>query len=200
MSAYSALEYRLAPEHPFPAAVDDAVAGYRFLLAQGLHPDRIVIAGNSAGGGLTLDVLLEARDKGLPMPAAAVCLSPMTDLAGTGESMQTRKDVDPIFSPQAIGLVTNAYLAGTSPLNPLASPLYADLKGLPPLLIQVGDHEVLLDDSTRLAQRAQAAGVQVKLDVWPNMIHRFQMYGKVLPEARQAVDDIGTFIREHMAG
>ncbi|MCI0152032.1 alpha/beta fold hydrolase [Paraburkholderia sediminicola] len=192
------LDYRLAPEHPFPAAVDDALAGYRFLLGQGLRPEQIVIAGNSAGGGLTLALLVAARDAGLPMPAGAVCLSPMTDLEATGESVKTRKDVDPIFSPRALALVAKAYLAGKDPRTPLASPLYADLKGLPPLLIQVGDHEVLLDDSTRLAQRARAAGVPVKLEVWPEMIHRFQMYASTLPEAQQAVNHIGMFIDEHV--
>jgi monoterpene epsilon-lactone hydrolase len=192
------LDYRLAPEHPFPAAVDDSVAGYRFLLEQGLRPTRIAIAGDSAGGALTLAILIAGRDAGLAMPAAAVCLSPMIDLEFTGESMKTRKDVDPIFSPDGIGLLGKAFLAGTNPRTPLASPLYADPKGFPPLLIQVGDHEVLLDDSTRFALRARAAGVQVKLEVWPEMIHRFQSYASVLPEAQQAIEGIGKFIREQI--
>ncbi len=192
------LDYRLAPEHPFPAAVEDTVAGYRFLLDQGPPPARLAIAGDSAGGALTLAALVAGRGAGLPMPAAAVCLSPFLDLEGTGESVKTRADVDPIATPEVIDVWAKAYLGGADPRTPLANPLYADLAGLPPLLIQVGDHEVLLDDATRLAQRAQAAGVQVKLEVWPEMIHRFQSYAGVLPEGQQAVEDIGTFIREQI--
>ena len=192
------LDYRLAPEHPFPAAVDDTVAGYRFLLDQGLPPSRLAIAGDSAGGALTLAALIAGRDAGLPMPAAAVCLSPFLDLEGTGESITTRADVDPIATPEVIDVWAKAYLAGADPRTPLANPLCADLHGLPALLIQVGDHEVLLDDSTRLAQRAQAAGVDVKLEVWPEMIHRWHSYAAVLPEGQQAIDDIGTFLRAHI--
>ena len=192
------LDYRLAPEHPFPAAVDDTVAGYRFLLDQGLPSARLAIAGDSAGGALTLAALVAGRDAGLPMPAAAVCLSPFLDLEGTGESITTRADVDPIATPEVIDVWAKAYLAGADPRTPLANPLYADLAGLPPLLIQVGDHEVLLDDSTRLAERAQAAGVQVKLEIWPEMIHRWHSYAAVLPEGQQAIEDIGAFLREQI--
>jgi epsilon-lactone hydrolase len=192
------LNYRLAPEHPFPAAVDDALAGYRFLLVQGFAPSRIVVAGDSAGGALTLATLIAARDAGVALPAAAVCMSPWVDLEGTGESMKTRLHVDPVASPEGIGLLAQAYLAGKSPRTPLAAPLYADLKGLPPLLIQVGDHEVLLDDSTRIAERAKAAGVQVKLEVWPEMVHVWQLFASYLPEGQQAVDGIGAFIRERV--
>ena len=192
------LDYRLAPEHPFPAAVDDTVAGYRFLLDQGLPSSRLAIAGDSAGGALTLAALVAGRDAGLPMPAAAVCLSPFLDLEGTGESITTRADVDPIATPEVIDVWAKAYLAGADPRTPLANPLYADLAGLPPLLIQVGDHEVLLDDSTRLAERAQAAGVQVKLEIWPEMIHRWHSYAAVLPEGQQAIEDIGAFLREQI--
>ena len=192
------LDYRLAPEHPFPAAVDDTLAGYRFLLEQGLVPERLAIAGDSAGGALTLAALIAGRDAGLPMAGAAVCLSPFLDLEGTGESIKTRADVDPIATPEVIDVWAKAYLAGADPRTPLANPLYADLAGLPPMLIEVGDHEVLLDDSTRLAERAQAAGVQVKLEVWPEMIHRWHSYASVLPEGQQAIDDIGTFIREQI--
>ena len=192
------LDYRLAPEHPFPAAVDDTLAGYRFLLEQGLAPKRLAIAGDSAGGALTLAALIAGRDAGLPMAGAAVCLSPFLDLEGTGESIKTRSDVDPIATPEVIDVWAKAYLAGADPRTPLANPLYADLHGLPPLLIQVGDHEVLLDDSTRLAERAQAAGVQVTLEVWPEMIHRWHSYASVLPEGQQAIEEIGTFIREQI--
>ena len=193
------LDYRLAPEHPFPAAVDDALAGYRFLLGQGLSPKRIVIAGDSAGGGLALATLVAARDGSLALPAAAVCLSPWTDLEGTGESMKTRMHLDPIGSPEGIRLLAQFYLAGNDPRTPLAAPLHANLKGFPPLLIQVGDHEVLLDDSTRLADRARAAGVQVKLEIWPEMIHVWQLFASFLPEGQQAIAGIGKFIREHTA-
>ena len=193
------LDYRLAPEHPFPAAVDDTVAGYRFLLEQGPPATRLAIAGDSAGGTLTLAAMVAGRDAGLPMPGAAVCLSPFLDLEGTGESVKTRADVDPIATPEVLDVWAKAYLAGADPRTPLADPLYADLRGLPPLLIQVGDHEVLLSDSTRLAQRAQAAGVQVKLEVWPEMIHRWQSYAAVVPEGQQAVEDIGDFLREQIA-
>ena len=192
------LDYRLAPEHPFPAAVDDTVAGYRFLLDQGLTPSRLAIAGDSAGGALTLAALIAGRDAGLPMPAAAVCLSPFLDLEGTGESIKTRADVDPIATPEVIDVWAKAYLAGADPRTPLANPLFADLHGLPPLLIQVGDHEVLLDDSTRLAERAQAAGVNAELEVWPEMIHRWHSYAAVLPEGQQAIDGIGTFLRKQI--
>ncbi|MGO9383973.1 MAG: alpha/beta hydrolase [Mycobacterium sp.] len=192
------LDYRLAPEHPFPAAVDDTVAGYRFLLDQGLPSARLAIAGDSAGGALTLAALVAGRDAGFPMPAAAVCLSPFLDLEGTGESITTRANVDPIATPEVIDVWAKAYLAGADPRTPLANPLYADLAGLPPLLIQVGDHEVLLDDSTRLAERAQAAGVQVKLEIWREMIHRWHSYAAVLPEGQQAIEDIGAFLREQI--
>jgi acetyl esterase/lipase len=192
------LDYRLAPEHPFPAAVEDAVAGYRFLLDQGLRPSRMAVAGDSAGGGLTLATLVSLRDAGVALPAAAACLSPWVDLEGTGESMKTRSHVDPIATPDALAQLSQAYLAGKNIRTPLAAPLYADLKGLPPLLIQVGDHEVLLDDSTRIAERARAAGVKVTLEVWPEMIHVWQLFASFLPEGQQAVDGIGKFFREHL--
>lgn len=191
------LDYRLAPEHPFPAAVEDALAGYRFLLDQGLRPARTAIAGDSAGGGLTLATLVAARDAGLALPAAAVCLSPWVDLEGTGASMKTRLHVDPVASPEGTHLLAQMYLAGKDLRTPLAAPLHADLKGLPPLLIQVGDHETLLDDSTRVAEKARAAGVKVTLEVWPEMIHVWQLFASFLPEGQEAVEGVGKFIREH---
>jgi epsilon-lactone hydrolase len=191
-----ALNYRLGPENPFPAAVDDALAGYRCLLDNGIKPSRIAVAGDSAGGGLTVAALVAIRDAGLPLPAAGVCMSPWVDLEQTGASMTTRAQADPVVQREGLAGLAQAYLAGKDPRTPLASPLYADLKGLPPLLIQVGDAETLLDDSTRIAERARAAGVQVKLEVWPEMIHVWQLFASFLPEGQDAVEGIGKFIRE----
>ena len=193
------LNYRLAPEHPFPAAVEDAVAGYRWLLDQGVKPSRIAVAGDSAGGGLTVATLVAIRDAKLPMPAAGVCLSPWVDLEGIGESMNTRSKADPVVQRDGLLGMAKAYLQGKDSRTPLAAPLYADLKGLPPLLIQVGDAETLLDDSNRLADRARAAGVTVKLEVWPEMIHVWQLFAGFLPEGQQAVDGIGRYVSEHTA-
>lgn len=193
------INYRLAPEHPFPAAVDDSVAAYRWMLAQGLKPNRISVAGDSAGGGLTVATLVAIRDAKLPVPGAGVCLSPWIDMEGIGESMKTKAAVDPVVQREGLLGMAAAYLAGQSPRSPLAAPLYADLKGLPPLLIQVGDAETLLDDSTRLADRAKAAGVSAKLEVWPEMIHVWQLFASFLPEGQQAVDGIGRFLKEHTA-
>ena len=194
-----AIDYRLAPEHPFPAAVEDAVAAYRWLLSTGADPERIVIAGDSAGGGLTVATLLALRDAGDPLPAAAVCISPWTDLAITGESMDTKADVDPLIKKADAIAGAKQYLGGADPRNPLASPLYADLSGLPHLLVQVGGSETLLNDATRLAERAQAAGVDVTLETWEEMIHVWHFFAFILPEAQQAIDRIGQFIRQRTA-
>jgi len=191
-----ALDYRLTPEHPFPAAVEDALAGYRWLLANGTEPARAVIAGDSAGGGLTVATLVALRDAGDRLPAAAVCLSPWVDMEGLGESMRTKAEADPMIQREHLVKGAEMYLAGADPRHPLAAPLHADLSGLPPLLIQVGTSETLLDDSTRLAEKAKAAGVDVTLDVWDEMIHVFQFFATMLPEGRQAIDRIGGFIRE----
>lgn len=190
------LNYRLAPEHPFPAAVDDAVSGYRWLLAQGAKPSRIAIAGDSAGGGLAAATLVAIRDAKLPAPAAAALLSPWVDLEGIGESMTTRVNVDPVVRKEGLLGMAQAYLQGQNARAPLAAPLYADLRGLPPLLIQVGDAETLLDDSKRLDARAKAAGVSTKLEVWPEMIHVWQLFASFLPEGQQAIDVIGKFVIE----
>lgn len=189
--------YRLAPEHPHPAAVEDSTAAYRWLLSEGVDPARTVIAGDSAGGGLTVATLVALRDSGDPLPAAAVCLSPWVDLEGTGESMTAKAEVDPVVTPDGIAWMAKFYMGDADPRTPLISPLYADLQGLPPLLIQVGTSEVLLDDSTRLAECARAAGVNVTLEPWEDMVHVWQFFAAMLPEAREAIDRIGEFIREH---
>ncbi|MGH7916801.1 MAG: alpha/beta hydrolase, partial [Candidatus Binataceae bacterium] len=166
-----ALTYRLAPEHPFPGALDDSVAGYKWLLAQGYKPGKIVIAGDSAGGGLALAALLAIRDGGTPQPAAGILISPWNDLDGSGDSVKTRAERDPSVDQPGLSRMAKMYAGGADPKNPLLSPLHADFHGLPPLLMQVGDAEVLLDDSTRVAERAKAAGVKVDLEVWDDMVH-----------------------------
>jgi acetyl esterase/lipase len=190
------LNYRLAPENPFPAAVDDAVAGYRFLLEQGITPARIAIAGDSAGGGLATATLVALKERGLPRPAAGILLSPWVDLEGVGESMNGGVADDPMVSKDLVGVMGPAYLAGADVRTPLAAPLYADLRGLPPLYIQVGRREVLLDDALRLAQNAQRARVEVTLEVWPGMIHVWQIFASELSEAREAIERIGEYLRK----
>jgi monoterpene epsilon-lactone hydrolase len=192
-----ALNYRLAPEHPFPAAVDDAVSAYKYVLAQGISPGRIAIAGDSAGGGLTAATLLAIRDQKLPLPAAGVLLSPWVDMEGIGESMNGGVSDDPMVGKHLIGAMATPYLNGADPRTPLAAPLYADLRGLPPLLIQVGRREALLDDTTRLAHRARKAGIDVTLEVWTGMIHVWQIFASELEEGREAVDRIGEYLRKH---
>ncbi|MEX2704637.1 MAG: alpha/beta hydrolase [Candidatus Freyrarchaeum guaymaensis] len=165
------IDYRLAPEHPFPAAVEDATAAYRWLVsAGGIDPSNLIVAGDSAGGGLTIASLVKLRDEGDALPAGAVCLSPWTDLACTGETLRSKAEVDPFITPEGVEFMAGVYLGDVDPKNPLASPLYAGLKGLPPMLIQVGTSEILLDDSLRLADRAKAAGVNVEPDVWEDMV------------------------------
>jgi acetyl esterase/lipase len=193
------IDYRLAPEHPFPAAVEDSVAAYRYMLAQGTRPGRIVIAGDSAGGGLTIATLVAIKEAKLPMPAAGVGMSPWVDLEGVGDSMTTKASVDPMVQKDGLREMAQAYLGGKDPHTPLAAPLYADLSGLPPLLIQVGTSETLLDDSTRLAERARKSGVTVTLEPWENMIHVWQAFAPMLDEGQQAIDKIGVFVRKHAA-
>jgi monoterpene epsilon-lactone hydrolase len=192
------LNYRLAPEHPYPAAVEDATKAYRWLLGQGIRPESIVISGDSAGGGLSLATLLALKAAGDPLPGAAVLLSPWTDLLGTGDSLKTRAAADPMINPELIVQGATQYHGSTPASDPLVSPLYGDFHGLPPMLIQVGDAEVLLDDSTRVAEKAKAAGVDVTIEVWDEMIHVFQIFAPTLPEGQQAIDRIGEFVKQHV--
>ena len=191
------IDYRLAPENPFPAAVEDAANAYRWLLAQGISPAHMAIAGDSAGGGLTVAALVSLRDSGDPLPACAVCLSPWVDLEGIGESMTSRADVDPMVGREGLIGMANLYLNGADPRTPLAAPLYADLTGLPPTLIHVGTWETLLSDSVRLAEKAESAGVDVTLEQWEEMIHVWHGFASILPEGQQAIDRIGEFVRQH---
>ena len=193
------IDYRLAPEHPFPAAVDDAVAAYRWMLQQGLQPTRIAVSGDSAGGGLTVATLVAIRDAKLPVPAAGAPISPWVDMEGIGDSMKSKADIDPMVQKDGLLNMAKAYLGGKDPRTPLAAPLYADLSGLPPLLIQVGTAETLLDDSSRLAERAKKAGVQVTLEPWENMVHVWHLFAPMLDEGQQAIEKIGEFVRQHTA-
>jgi epsilon-lactone hydrolase len=190
--------YRLAPEHRFPAAVDDALAVYRWLIQDhSADPARVVVAGDSAGGGLTIALVVSARDAGLPLPIALACISPWTDLAGTGESVRTKAGKDPCFTPEGLHLQAREYLGDADPRHPLASPLYADLRGLPPVMVQVGEDELLLDDARRLVERARAADVDATLEVWPGLWHIFATQG-TFPESREAMQRLGCFLRRHV--
>jgi acetyl esterase/lipase len=190
--------YRLAPEHPFPAAIDDAVAVYRGLLASGIPASGITVAGDSAGGGLAMALLLSLRDAGDELPAAAVLFSPWTDLAGTGASLQSNSERDAMFAGEGMDRAVAPYLAGQDPRHPLASPLYAELGRLPPLLIHVGTYEVLLDDSARLADRARAAGTAVTLRTWPVVPHVWQLFP--IPEAAQSMTSAASFLHGALRG
>ncbi len=194
-----ALGYRLAPEYPFPAAIEDTLAGYRFLLSCGIEPCHIAVAGDSAGGGLTVALMVSARDACLPQPACGWCISPWVDLECLGASMTSKAEVDPLIQKSYLKELAAAYLDGADPRSALAAPMYASLKGLAPLLIQVGSAETLLDDAVRLANIAGAADVAVTLEVWPDMIHAWPLFHQQLTAGRHAITRAGAFIRSKMS-
>jgi acetyl esterase/lipase len=194
-AALLVIDYRLAPEHPYPAAVEDAAAAWRWLLQQGFAANRLAIAGDSAGGGLTIASLVNLRDRKLGLPACAVAISPWVDLEGVGTSMTARAAQDPMVRKDGLVWMAGMYLGGKDAKTPLAAPLHADLKGLPPILVQAGTAEILLDDATRIGERLNAAGVDVRLSIWPNMPHVFPIFAPVLSEGRDGCLEIGAFIR-----
>ncbi len=193
-----AVGYRLAPEHPFPAALDDALTAYRFLVDRQVAPEKIAIGGDSAGGGLSLAAMTRLRDAGTPLPGCAWLVSPWVDLQMTGASLMAKASVDPLIQKPYLEELAAAYLAGTDPADPRVSPLHADLTGLPPLLIQVGSAETLLDDAVRIARRAGAADVPVSLEVWPHMIHAWHLWAAQLEDGRRAIAAAGAFIRARL--
>jgi acetyl esterase/lipase len=193
-----AIDYRLAPEYPFPAAVEDCLAAYRFLLEQGVALEDLIILGDSAGGNLALATMLAARQAELPLPAGAVLMSPATDLAGRGASYEKNGGKDALLPASFVKFAKEAYLAGHDPRDPLISPVYGDLRGLPPLLIQAGGDEILLSDAQKIAELASQAGVDVTLRVYPGMWHVWQIFGPYLPEARQALAELNHFIRQRV--
>jgi epsilon-lactone hydrolase len=192
------VDYRLAPEHPYPAAVDDALAAYEALLRGGTAPSDIAFAGESAGGGLAVATLVNARDHGLPLPAAAFVMSPYADLTLAGASMKTKREADPLFIPEAFPPRVADYTSGQDAALGLISPIFADLSGLPPLIIQAGTHELLLDDAIRLAGQAAIADVEVTLDITPGVPHVFQAYYPILDEAAAALDRAGQLLSAHL--
>ncbi len=192
------LDYRLAPEHPFPAAVEDAVTAYRWLLRQGIPPNRIGIVGDSAGGGLAVTTLVSLRDRKEPLPMAGICISPWVDLTCSADTYHTNAHTDAMVKREDILRFASMYLGDMQPRTPLASPLFADLTDLPPLLIQVGSEEVLLGDSIGLDQRARKAGVDSTLEIWDDMLHVWHSYFPMLKEGREAIERIGDYFKTHL--
>ena len=191
------IDYRLAPENPFPAAVEDAVSAYCWLLETGREPGALSIAGDSAGGGLAAATLVSLKDQGIPLPSCGVCISPWVDLEVIGESMSTRAHLDPMVQRDGLVTMAQTYLNGADPRSPLAAPIYADLSGLPPLLIQVGTRETLYDDAIRLACHAVKAGLKITFEPWDEMIHVWHLFAPLLDEGQQAIEHIGGFVREN---
>ena len=193
-----AVDYRLAPEHPFPAALDDAAAAYRWLLAGGADPARPAVIGDSAGGGLALSLLLRLRDENRPLPAAAVVISPWLDLALGGQSLTSNAAADPMLNPAMLPSLVALYLDDADPRLPYASPLYGDPAGLPPVLLQVGSDEILRDDAVRMGERLSAAGGEAVVEIWPRMPHDWHLFAAILPEARRAIAGIGDFLEARL--
>lgn len=200
-SGYNVLgvNFRLAPEHPFPVPLNDCVSAYLYLLNQGFAPENIALVGDSAGSALVISTLLSLRDQGLPKPACGVALSAWADLTLTAGSLQRNAERDPVVTKEILQGMAPLYTAGQDAADPLISPVFADLSGLPPLLLQVGDRDVCEDDSRKLAANASAAGVDVQFEFWPEMIHCWHTYYDTLPEARDAVSKVGTYLRDHLA-
>lgn len=194
-----AIDYRLAPEHPYPAGLDDCVAAYKGLLDKGISAKSILVGGDSAGGNLTLALALRLKAEGLPLPAALICLSPATDMTGSGESRHSNAEADSMFVPEMMESLMPLYFAGTDEKDPLVSPLFGDVSGFPPTLFQVGEREMLRDDSTRMAAALKAAGAEATLEVWPKVWHVWQINADMLPEGREAIDHIVRFAKQHLA-
>jgi len=192
-------EYRLAPEHPYPVGLQDCIGVYRALLEKGHKPEDIIVGGDSAGGGLSVSMMLELRHAGVPLPAALLLLSPFLDLTASGESATTRADQDPWFNVENMSVVANHYCSGEDLKDPLLSPIFANVSGLPPTMIQVGDHEILLSDSTRMADKLREAGVEVDIEVFPEMWHVFQLFAGKMPEGTAAIKKIGSYIKDRLS-
>ena len=192
------VDYRLAPEYPFPSALEDSINTYKWLLKTGFLPENIIFGGDSAGGGLVIATMVKLNETKIKLPTAAFCLSPWVDLALKGETMESKKDIDPFVTKEVLEMAVSCYLKDVDTLNPLASPLYANLEGLPPLFIQVGTSELLFDDSIRLAQQAKNVGNDVQLKIWEDMIHVFSLLGTNIPEVQDANEEIVEFIKQYL--